>query len=98
MSECASSCIENTLAGTQRGQVVQNGDAALHNLKPSSFINKSDQSCRELKVYMSFSVCCDFMCVTEKQKQTPPLLPRLMRNPAESVFSTIVDTMGTSKY
>lgn len=35
------------------------------------------------------------MCdrLTEKQKQTPPLLVRLMRKPAESVFSTIVDTL-----
>lgn len=50
-----------------------------------------DKKCTNA-IFLSLS-CCDYMCVTEKQKQTPTLLFGLMRKPAESVFSTIVDLL-----
>lgn len=49
-----------------------------------------------ISLFLSLSVCYDSMCVTGWQKnrnKLHPLLLHLMRKPAESVFSTIVDTL-----
>lgn len=52
-----------------------------------------NKKCTKALFCLSPSVVITCTWLTEKQTHTPPLLLCLMRKPAESVFSTIVDTL-----